>query len=527
MKDFLKKHYRIWFLIGSGLVTALTLVNPKLGFLQWLSMAPAAYVLLSLARDREVRLKKLYGYGLLYFMSYYVVIYHWFFYMYPLEFTGIGKGGALAVVLVADLGLSFFQAVGFAAVFPMIGALCRTNVAGRLPWAVPFSAAAVWCIAEWLQTFFWFGVPWGRLPLGQIENTLLVRSASLFGSYFITFVLVAVNFCFALILLDRTLEKILAVSALSLFCLNLALGLIVTAAYCEEGDPIWVAALQGNISSTEKWSASSRQNTLDRYEELTVLAAADGAELVLLPETALPYHVLDSESLRAYLSALTRDNDVTVLVSAFTDDPETGNDLNSLIQVKPDGSFGEEIYSKQRPVPFGEFVPMRELVMFLIPPLADIGMLDEDLQPGEESVVLNTEIGKVGCGICFDSIYETVTREAVLNGAELIAISTNDSWFSDSAALAMHNAQSRLRAIETGRYVVRSANTGISSVIDPLGNVRDSLGANETGYVAEAVYMREGKTLYILTGNLFIYLCIVAAALPLVLEIRAQMRKNK
>ena len=98
--------------------------------------------------------------------------------------------------------------------------------------------------------------------------------------------------------------------------------------------------------------------------------------------------------------------------------------------------------------------------------------------------------------------------EAVRNGAEIIVISTNDSWFSDSAALDMHNGQARLRAIETGRYVVRSANTGISSIIDPMGNVKSELGALERGVVVSEISARSENTLYVYIGNLFAYLCL-------------------
>ena len=230
------------------------------------------------------------------------------------------------------------------------------------------------------------------------------------------------------------------------------------------------------------------------------------------PETALPYVLLDSEDLTNFVTALAKENEVTIIVSAFTDNSGRGELSNSMIEIRPDGTVGKSIYSKQRLVPFGEFVPMRELVMFLIPPLANIGMLDDDLLAGEESVVLESELGMVGCGVCFDSIYETVTLGAIRNGAEIIAISTNDSWFSDSAALDMHNSQSRLRAIETGRYVVRSANTGISSIIDPMGNVKEQLGALEEGVVVSEAYMRNNRTVYSYIGNTFVILCAVFIA---------------
>ena len=162
---------------------------------------------------------------------------------------------------------------------------------------------------------------------------------------------------------------------------------------------------------------------------------------------------------------------------------------------------------------------MREFVTFIFPPLANIGMLEDDLLPGDESVVIDSESGKIGCALCFDSIYETVVMQSVRNGAKLIAVSTNDSWFSDSAALDMHNAQARLRAIESGRYVVRSANTGISSIIDPMGRVDRELGALERGYVVSEIELRDNSTLYSVIGNLFVYCCMAYVACICIVEL--------
>ena len=239
------------------------------------------------------------------------------------------------------------------------------------------------------------------------------------------------------------------------------------------------------------------------------------------------YNFFKDNYIKSYVSKLAHECNVTILVSTFTEYENRSWQLyNSVIEVEPDGTFGDDMYFKQRLVPFGEFVPMREIIEVLIPPLTEIGMLSEDLVAGEESTVLDTEVGRFGCGICFDSIYEDLIRESVLGGAEIIAISTNDSWFEDSAALAMHNAQSRLRAIETGRYVVRSANTGISSIIDPMGRVMTELPANVEGYVAENVYMRDEITVYTHIGNTFVYLCMAALVAPFAVSAVVKLRKK-
>ena len=113
-------------------------------------------------------------------------------------------------------------------------------------------------------------------------------------------------------------------------------------------------------------------------------------------------------------------------------------------------------------------------------------------------------MGKVGSVICFDSIYESLILDSVRAGANLLCISTNDSWFEDSAAVYEHNAHAKLRAVETGRYVVRAANTGISSIITPTGKVTESLPPLVEGYILDGVYMISANTLYTMVGNVLV-----------------------
>ena len=215
---------------------------------------------------------------------------------------------------------------------------------------------------------------------------------------------------------------------------------------------------------------------------------------------------------------------MTILVGAFTLN-EDGETLNSVIPVFPDGTIGENVYSKRHLVPFGEYVPMRNLISTLIPPLAELVMLDSDLAEGEGAQILYLNGVDVGALICFDSIYEELTRESVLGGAQVITLSTNDSWFSDSAALYMHNAQAQLRAIESGRYVVRAANTGISTIIDSNGNILSELDPLVDGYITAEVTLSDSLTLYTIIGNSFVYLLILAILLLLSVNFSREIRK--
>lgn len=510
-----------------GILSALCLIFPKIGALQWLAMAPALLWLLSRAfADEKLSLRRFYGAGALYFLSFYLTIYHWFFYLYPMEFAGVTRTEAAVLVVICWLGLSLLQTVASAFTFPLFALLARVRLVRARPWLAPFLFAALYTVFEWAQTFTWMGVPWARLPLGQLESGFLLGSAALFGSYFLTFALVAVNGLVAasLFWLDRA--RLCFVAAAAVFAVNALAGAVgVALARTEAGEPLTVAAVQGNVGSTGKWTEENNRQILEIYEKYTAEAAAAGADVVVFPETFLPY---DFDTIDLYVTGLATDYHVTVMCGALL---VRGDEVyNGLFTVYPDGSAEETVYVKRHLVPFGEYVPWRPFIETVIPPLADLNMLSGDFSPGTDSAVIHAPFGNVGGLICFDSIYESLTLDSVRDGAGILVLITNDSWFSDSAAVYMHSGQARLRAIESGRWIVRSADTGISSVIDPRGATHGELPPLVEGVSIATAYVGGARTLYSCIGNTFVYLLLAAvAALPateLVLHLSAKRRAS-
>lgn len=511
--------WRWLILMASGLLLGVTVIFPQIGLLEWVALAPALGVLLLLAADPTVRLRRLYGMGVVFFLSFLIVTFHWFFYMYPLDFADMSRPASAVVVTVACLGLSAFQAVGAALVFPLTAVALRGRWLSRRAYLHPLIPAALWTLLEWWWAHSgWSGVPWSRLSLGQAELVPMLQSAAVWGSYGITFLIVLVNGLVAYVCLYATRRLVCGMVAGGLFLGNLGGGTLRMAVYEPAGETLQVAAIQGNKSSLEYWSFSTMDEVMDTYDRLTREAVAAGAEVVVWPETGIPANVDRDRDVYDYLTGLSASCGVPILAGVFTQvEPGSPSDYNSIVVALPNGSLHETVYNKRNPVPFGEFVPYRDLVMTLIPPLAEINTLDEDIPAGEESVVFDLDEGRVGSLICFDSIYEKNARDSVKNGAQLLAVSTNDSWFQDSRGVWMHHAQSQLRAIETGRYVVRSAVTGVSSVITPTGRVSSSLGALEQGYVLDEVYLCDDRTPYMILGDWFVYLTMAVLAVALLM----------
>lgn len=509
-----KRLFRFLFLLTGGILTALTLILTELWLLQWFTLIPVGLVVLRLAENTRLRLRTYYGYGLVFFWGYYAVVLHWFVSMYPLSFTGLSKGAALFVVLAGVFGLSLLQALISGLAFLIYGVTSRNRFLSKYRFLRPFLFAGCWTVFEWLQTFGWWGVPWGRLALGQIDSLVMVQPARLLGSYFVSFLLLAVNLCLAYALLYRSLRKTAAVTAALILLSNLLLGSVLFLTDKDTGETVRVAAIQGNISN--KWEPGSLKSSLEVYRKYTLLASKEGAKIVLWSETALPYDLTTSKSIMKDVKAIAAEADVILLVGAFRSEkkPYTERlEYNSLFAISPDGTVNETVYDKQHLVPFGEFVPLRGIIMTLFPPLADVGMLDNDLTSGEAGKNIVTEYGTLGGMICFDSIYETVALDAVRNGAEFFCLSSNDAWFLDSAAIYMHHNQARLRAIEVGRYVIRSGNSGITSAISPTGVVLEELEPLTEGYVVSDVHLRTDRTPYSVIGNLFVWILAIVLSL--------------
>jgi len=489
----------------TGILCGLPLIFDRLFWLSWIAFIPMFRLFLT----ETPRYRDGFAFGL----GYYGLLYHWFSYLYPMDFAGLNHAESLAAVAVCWIGLALLQTTGTA----FIGPLFRL-IRGRHRWMWPISLAAVWTFLEWCQTLTWMGVPYCRLALSQCAFLPMIQSASLLGSLFIGFLLALVNGCLALALLlwqEHSPRKKIALPALTAAALVLANGLfgvLSLAAYQDEGSPIRAAAIQGNISSTDKWASGSAANALTQYTALS-RQAADGESpprLILWPETALTVNVRTNKPFVKSLSQTAKDCGAIIITGAFdrTSDPSTGETHlhNALVVMDDSGVLSSDVYYKRRLVPFGEFLPMADVIGTLLPILTEMNLVSDDLTPGSTPSLIETEYGSIGGLICFDSIYETLTLDTVRAGAELLVLSTNDSWYQDSAGVYQHNKHAMLRAVESGRYIVRAANTGISSIIRPTGEVVASLAPLVEGYLVQDVYFRDNTTVYTVTGNLIVWL---------------------
>lgn len=527
---------RALFLALSGVTAALPVTFSALWPLSVVSFVPLCFLLFEELRSPVLpyRPRHYYGAGMLFLMTYFITVFHWFTYLYPLDFvSGMTPAGAVGVILSACIGLPLLQSVGFAVLFYALAWLSRTPLVRRVPLLLPFLFAALWTVFAYTQTLTWAGVPWGaQLALAQYENRVMIASASLFGSYFVTFILAAVNALLAyaaLAMRERAVKaaRVGAIVALALLCGNMALGGITYLLPREAGATVRAAVLQGNVASSEKWTGG---DVMAVYEDLARQAADEGAVLTVWPETAVAGY-LEGDRL-SRVQRLAAETGSVQVVGAFSHGTRADGSscrYNSLFVVYPDGRVDDVRYHKRHPVPFGEYVPMKDVVCTLLPFLSKLEMFGDGntIEAGTGSEIFRTELGDFGGLICFDSIYPALSRASAADGAEALLLGTNDSWFFDSAAVYMHNGQAVLRAVENGRPVLRAANTGISSIITDRGEVLGTIAPLIEGELTADITLTDTKTLYTCIGDVFVLLCQLFVLVPPGVLLADHIRKKR
>jgi len=254
------------------------------------------------------------------------------------------------------------------------------------------------------------------------------------------------------------------------------------------------------------------------YLRMTRQAIREGAEFVIWPESSTPFRFEDDLLAAAQIRTLAQQARAPILLGSdqfvrAANAPTTY--YNAAFMVRPDGSTGG-VYRKMHLVPFGEYVPAKSLFFFAAPLVQAVS----DFSAGEEATLLPVGGHLVSTAICYEVVYPDLVRRFVAGGSELLTTITNDAWFGPTSAPYQHFEQASMRAIEEGRYLVRSANTGISGIVDPYGRVVARSGIFQPAVVVGEARFLKTSTFYARHGDLLAYASVLVTALFLVLPRR-------
>ena len=295
------------------------------------------------------------------------------------------------------------------------------------------------------------------------------------------------------------------------------------AAWTREGEAIRVGLIQGNIDQAVKRNESHANAIFQGYISKTREALQRGAEFVIWPESATPFMFEEDADASSQIRMLARQAKVPILVGSDQVERGPGASFkyyNAAFLVRADGTSGTA-YRKMHLVPFGEYVPLKRLLFFAAPLVEAVS----DFSAGEDAVLLPVGNHMISTAICYEVVYPDLVRQFVVGGSEMLTTITNDAWFGATSAPYQHFEQASMRAIEEGRYLVRSANTGVSGIVDPYGRVLERTDIFQAAVlVGEARFLRT-STYYSRHGDVIAYASTVVTALLLLIAVGNRFRR--
>ena len=309
---------------------------------------------------------------------------------------------------------------------------------------------------------------------------------------------------------------------------------------------IKIALLQGNIDPFEKWEENQEEKNFQIYEDLIRKTLPDNPDIVVLPETAMPFYLRYETSYLRRLRFLADSIQIPILTGTLDFKYQEENRysyFNAAMLIEP-FSLRLQHYSKFKLVPFSERVPYKNMFPFnlLKHALYDMALGIGDFSRGKEYTIFTVkeksekktiiEDGTpnrqytFSCPICFESVFPNFVRNFVHNGVDFLTIITNDAWFGKTSAPFQHTQIAAFRSIENRISIARCANTGISCFIDPYGRVSQRTGLFKEAAIVSDIALRHSTTFYTRYGDVFAQFFSVITILALLFAILKNKRKT-
>ncbi len=509
-----KKMDSNWMRMGAAAVSGLLLTAafPKVGFdfLAWVALVPL------LAALDGTRWKAGFRIGFAFGLAHYLSLIYW-------VVGTMQTYGGLPLVLAFPI---LFLFAAYLALYPALFgvAMARISVRPALVW---LAAAVFWTAQEFLRARLFTGFPWELLGYSQFERVGLIQIADFSGVYGVTFLVALVNGALYSIWqaasaggLDPKAARRRAAAALTAAAVAVGAGWLYGSIRIDAVDASTASAgtaritlVQGNIAQEIKWDRNFQYQTTGKYAALSVSAAGQKPDLVIWPETAVPFYFPFHAGLtEIVIDAVEKTGGADFLIGSPFYREKQGRPAyyNSAHLVSSDGTV-EDRYDKVHLVPFGEYVPFKRYLPFLGKIVEHVG----DFEAGPMGQILEWKTHRLGVLICYESIFPVLARAQVSSGADLLVNITNDAWYGRSSAPFQHFSMAVFRAVENRRSLVRAANTGISGFVDPAGRVVEASSLFTDAVMTRTVSLLDKAAIYTRFGDVFAYLCLAAALLLL------------
>jgi apolipoprotein N-acyltransferase len=499
-----------WLAGLSGLMLTAGLTPIELDWIAWIALVP---LLISLGGKSSSAALKL---GLLAGLSHYLTLVYW-----------------IVVVLSHYGNINFIFSVGvlfllclYLALYPAFFALILVRFEKNA--LFPFWGASWWVALEYARAHIMTGFPWCLLGYSQYSRLPLIQISDVVGVYGLSFVIVLVNLLLYSIFFAPSSRKGKSV-AMEIILSSLMIGCVLVYGYNNlrekaekalRGKVLRAAVIQGNIDQSQKWNLDFQEKTLAIYNGLSGNAVDFKPQIIIWPETAVPFFFQDSSHLSQEVLRAARTTNAIILFGspAYQKDKGTIRYYNRAYVVSEDRVF--DCYDKVHLVPFGEYVPLKKYLPFVHRLVPAAG----DFSPGREVRPISAPDLRIGVLICFEAIFPDISRKLALQGSELLVNITNDAWFGRTSAPYQHLSMAVFRCVENDLPMARAANTGISAFILASGKIVKKGGLFEREVLREEIRLGGRKTFYSQRGDIFAILTIVIAVTRLVWTIIKERR---
>jgi apolipoprotein N-acyltransferase len=384
-------------------------------------------------------------------------------------------------------------------------------------WFLPLIIAGL----EYVKALGELGFPWLSFGYSQAHYTIIIQQASIYGVYGLSFWLVLVNTASFYLLRTRRLKNFILL--LLIFGLPLVFGYYRLKNIPQYSKEITVGVVQPNIDPNLKFTVAMRDETFVRLLKLSEECQDKNKDrklsLIVWPETATPVVIKTPGVYQDAVFDLANRLNTPVFTGSPIYDRNKHEVYNGAVLIEPKKGITRE-YKKIHLVPFGEHIPFDRYV----PLFRKIDLGEGDYSPGNEYTVFETEDVRFSCLICFESIFPEISREFVRRGAKMLVNITNDGWFGKISGPQQHNDMAILRTVECGVPLIRSANTGISMVVDQYGRVLSETGLFEENIIVQSVPYYRITTVYATIGDLLWIISFILV--PAIWMIKLLSRKS-
>lgn len=472
---------KMMLLAAAALLMSLSFHPFQLHFLAWFGLVPLLYAI------ENTRPAQLFAAG---------IVFGFLFSMFTLFWI---------VFLQIEANIKLLIIFGLFLLFLYVGFYfgVATLAARKLgTWALPFAIVGL----EYIRGIGELGFPWLSFGYTQARYPVFIQQAAIYGVYGVSFWLVLLNVAlYHSLRKRRPIDILLAVAIfLSPLVYGLARPPITDSKFAHVG------IIQPNIDPNLKFSRELRYKTFELLMDLSVRCAdvslqehGSALDLIVWPETATPVFLKAPGRYQDLVMHLADSLQTPIFSGTAIYEPQDREIFNGAVLIEPDRGIRQE-YRKIHLVPFGEHIPFDRQIALLR--TVDFG--EGDYTPGNDHTVFQTKKLRFSCLICFESIFTDLSREAVNRGAEILLNITNDGWFGKISGAQQHNNMAILRSVENGVVLLRSANTGISMIVDQHGRVLTEKPLFVEDIIVRDVPVDPIETPYRKIGDVIPFICL-------------------